>query len=256
MLAASHIIKGENASVNTLNADNQKNGKKQPNRLWKKIKEKIMKKLENQLKKFKKEWKFYFVMMGRPFFITPFVIGLILTLCKDFIPVRLTVIGDWLGKGLFGASITLLFNEFNGNPHIIKLLKKLSEIHMILDKWKTRIDKGETILKTDIDYPINSIIVTQGEYYDDYEIINIVKENNYISEMKNKIEGESKQEEKENLAVSLIQYIETLEAQGLSNIRDITGTTETYFSTTISQQFADKINKPNPIYIPKRKKKK
>ena len=200
----------------------------------------LMKNLDNISSKIKKEYKYYPWLCLRFPVIIPFVLSLFLLFIKSKLPITETLtlsIFDFFSKGLLGFSFSQLVLEYKGDKDVIKLLRRFTETHLTLEKWKKRLKNAETITENEISQLITSITMTQGEYSDEYDVVNIEKEQKYIGLIKDRLEVIDNIEEKSLLADSLIDHIEILENKGLTDIRSITGLTETYFSEIISKEF-------------------
>jgi|GEM_PF-6551737 len=156
---------------------------------------------------------------------------------------------ELLSKLFIGFAISQILQEFNGHFDTIKILRRLSEIHLTLERWKQRISSNDSINLNDIQYLSTGIISTQSEYSKKYDILNINEEKKIIESIKERIENEDNIENKTKLGESLIEHIEELEKQGLTDIRSITGTTETYFSQVINPTFAQTNRRKIYVYI-------
>jgi len=191
-----------------------------------------MRRLEEIKVKVCKEYKYYPWIFAKPLVWIPIVSAILISCLADN-----GIIRSALSKLLVGFSLSQILLEFNGHKDTIKLLRRLSEIHLMLERWKHNIKQNQSVSLNDIQYMVTNITMTQGEYSKEYDIVNIEEEKNYVKAIKERIEAEQDIENKTELSYSLIEHIQELENQGLNDIRSITGTTDTYFSEVISPNF-------------------
>lgn len=191
-----------------------------------------MRRLEEIKDRVCKQYKYYPWILAKPLVWIPIALSFLSHFFGDG-----NIFLEFLSKLFIGFSISQILVEFNGHLDTIKILRRLSEIHLTLERWKQRIKNNDNINLNDIQYLSTGITLTQSEYSKKYDILNIGEEKKYIESIKERIENEDNIENKTKLGDSLIEHIEELEKQGLTDIRSITGITATYFSEVISPTF-------------------
>ena len=211
---------------------------------------KIMRRLEEIKERIYKKYKYYPWIFAKPLVWIPISSSVLIHFFGES-----NSILELLSKLFIGFSISQILLELNGHSDTIKILRRLSEIHLTLERWKQRLINNDPINLNDIQYLSTGITSTQSEYSKKYDILNIEEEKKYIESIKERIENEDNVENKTILGESLIDHIEELEKQGFTDIRSVTGTTKTYFSNVISPTFMQ-LNRRERREIERQNKKK